>query len=484
MCEEREREREREREMEDNEDEFVDAEVDGMDADAGGGGGGGGGGGVDVMALPRVGTEVFVGGIEKDTNETELREIFEDAGPVHEIRVPKEPQNPTQNRGFAFIVYESVESARQVVQDSTSTEIRLKNGIRPLRVELSAAKNRLFVGNLPRREPHEAIARFFKNFSVGCESVECPPKDDGAGNKGFAFLDYYNHAAAELAKGKIMASGFTMQGDLGEYSHKLSVSIAEPKRAPQTHNNTDRERGDRGGGNGWNNDAYTSTPMSIANERGVRTIYVRNLSPAVTEMMLIDLFRMYGEIEEVYLPPPREGKPRNFGFVHFYHRHAADAAVSDRMQRKLDGKVIDVDLAKNDGAANGEAPGRTGDDSFGGERGSGGSYRRGGASHAGYDPAVITGDTIIPNSLLRQVVMPDGGVGFVLADPTMTLHIQSSHGAPPSLDTHNRHHYSSGGASHGRGGAQRPNSRPDKDGYAHRSSTSQNARFSRRERPY
>ena len=134
--------------------------------------------------------------------------------------------------------------------------------------------------------------------------------------------------------------------------HKLSVSIAEPKKAPQSQ--ADRERGDRGG-SGWNNDANTSTPMSMANEKGIRTIYVRNLSPAVTEVMLIDLFRTYGEIEEVYLPPPREGKPRNFGFVHFYHWQSANNAVSDRTQRKLDGKVIDVDLAKNEGAAKFEA---------------------------------------------------------------------------------------------------------------------------------
>ena len=364
---------------------------------------------VDPMTLPRdFGSTIYVRGIEQETTELELMEIFSSAGKIYEVRIPKD------NRGYAFIVFEYASAVEEVL-GAGAPKYYLRGSSKPLSVQLSNVKNRLFVGNLPRREPAHVMSTFFGNVSVGVEHVDCPVSDDGAGNKGFAFLEFYNHAAAEQAKKKIISPDFVLTGDNGKYKHKLTVSFAQPRAngtsgASGARPSFTREELRYNQGNGDGGDIHNS-----------RTVYVRYLTEKATEEDLRRLFSAYGAIESVYIAPPRHGKARDFGFVHFVERYAAEAATRDSNRLNMDGRTLAIQIANNAIAMNGQPPERRP-----AGYGHGDADRPRGVGVIGENPR--RGDSLQgrgggspPKPLLhaREVIMPDGSIGYVLVDPSL-----------------------------------------------------------------
>ncbi|MCI65914.1 nucleolin-like, partial [Trifolium medium] len=51
--------------------------------------------------------EVFVGGLDKDATEDDLRKVFGEVGVVTEVRLMMNPQTK-KNKGFAFLRFENV----------------------------------------------------------------------------------------------------------------------------------------------------------------------------------------------------------------------------------------------------------------------------------------------------------------------------------------------------------------------------------------
>lgn len=60
--------------------------------------------------------EVFVGGLDRDTNEEDLREVFSEIGDITEVRLLMNPMT-NKNKGFAFIRFATVEQARRALTD-------------------------------------------------------------------------------------------------------------------------------------------------------------------------------------------------------------------------------------------------------------------------------------------------------------------------------------------------------------------------------
>lgn len=65
----------------------------------------------DPLNLPPHGTEVFVGGIHRSTTDEQLREFASEAGEVYSIKLVRDPSNPAQNRGYAFVKFATKEAA-------------------------------------------------------------------------------------------------------------------------------------------------------------------------------------------------------------------------------------------------------------------------------------------------------------------------------------------------------------------------------------
>lgn len=60
--------------------------------------------------------EVFVGGLDKDAAEDDLRKVFSQVGEVTEVRLMMNPQTK-KNKGFAFLRFATVEQARRAVTE-------------------------------------------------------------------------------------------------------------------------------------------------------------------------------------------------------------------------------------------------------------------------------------------------------------------------------------------------------------------------------
>ena len=60
--------------------------------------------------------EVFVGGLDKDATEGDLRKAFSSVGEVIEVRLMMNPQTK-KNKGFAFLRFATVEQAKRAVSE-------------------------------------------------------------------------------------------------------------------------------------------------------------------------------------------------------------------------------------------------------------------------------------------------------------------------------------------------------------------------------
>lgn len=56
--------------------------------------------------------EIFVGGLDKDATENDLRKVFSEVGEVIEVRLLMNPQTK-KNKGFAFLRFATVEQAKR-----------------------------------------------------------------------------------------------------------------------------------------------------------------------------------------------------------------------------------------------------------------------------------------------------------------------------------------------------------------------------------
>lgn len=66
--------------------------------------------------------EVYVGGLDKDTTEEDLKPLFEKAGEVVEVRLMRNPQTG-KNRGYAFVRYSSAAMAKRAAEELGTIEV-------------------------------------------------------------------------------------------------------------------------------------------------------------------------------------------------------------------------------------------------------------------------------------------------------------------------------------------------------------------------
>ena len=79
-------------------------------------------------------------------------------------------------------------------------------------------------------------------------------------------------------------------------------------------------------------------------------IYISNLSYAVNDGDLKDLFGEYGEADPYYIladfPDRETGRSRGFGFVEMADDAQGQKAIDELNQAEYDGKVINVTVAR------------------------------------------------------------------------------------------------------------------------------------------
>ncbi|CAK9184703.1 unnamed protein product [Ilex paraguariensis] len=260
-----------------------------------------------LLALPPHGSEVYIGGIPQDASEENLRGFSESVGEVTEVKIMK-GKEAGNNKGFAFVTFRSVELAAKAIEKLNNSEFMG----RKIKCSKSQAKHRLFIGNVPRNWGDADIKKAVTQVGPGVTSVELVKDMKNRNNsRGFAFIDYYNHACAEYSRQKMMNSEFKLD------DNAPTVSWADPKNAD-------------------------SSPASQ-----VKAVYVKNLPIDTTQDMMRKLFEHHGKIIKVVLLPANTGHGKNrIGFVHFAERSSALKALKNTEKYEIDGQLLQCSLAK------------------------------------------------------------------------------------------------------------------------------------------
>ncbi|XP_041352548.1 heterogeneous nuclear ribonucleoprotein R-like isoform X2 [Gigantopelta aegis] len=251
---------------------------------------------------PGTGHEIFCGKIPKDIFEDELIPLFEKCGKIWDLRLMMDPLTGL-NRGYCFVTFCEIAGAKEAVKQLDNYEIRKG---KTLKVNVSVANVRLFVGNIPKNKTREEIKDEFGKRTEGLMDVIIYGSADNPKlkNRGFSFLEFDSHKSASTAKRKLSS------GRVKVWGCDIIVDWADPQEEP---------------------DEETMSKVKV--------LYVRNLNADITEETLKEKFEQFGKVERVK-------KIKDYGFVHFEERDDAVKAMETMNGEKLGSLEIEVSLAK------------------------------------------------------------------------------------------------------------------------------------------
>ncbi|GAB4844653.1 Heteroproteinous nuclear ribonucleoprotein Q [Ancistrocladus abbreviatus] len=369
----------------------------------------------ELLSLPPHGSEVFIGGLPKDTSEEDLRDLCESFGEIYEVRLMKN-KDTGEIKGYAFVAFTTTEDAQKAIEELKNKEFKGKS----LRCSLSESKHRLFIGNIPKIWSEDQFKKIIHEVGPGAEIIDLKQDALNPGrNRGFAFVEYYNNACADYARQKMCSGNFKLEGNTP------TVTWADPKTAPD----------------------------HSAAASQVKALYVKNIPDSATPEQLKELFQRHGEVTKVVLPPSKGGQGKgNFGFIHFAERSSALKAVKDTEKYEIDGQVLDVTMAKPQADKKSEATGpfNAGPNYFAPPAYgfAGNPYGTLGAGYgvaAGYQQPMIYGRGPMPAGMqMVPMVLPDGRIGYVLQQPGAQM---------PSMRPRRNDRSNGSGGPQGRGGS-------------------------------
>ncbi|KAJ8754791.1 hypothetical protein K2173_012180 [Erythroxylum novogranatense] len=352
----------------------------------------------ELLALPPHGSEVYLGGISRDSSVEDLRGFCTSIGEVVEVRIMK-GKDSTDANGYAFVTFRTKELASKAIKELNNTEFKGKK----IKCSTSQVNHRLFIGNVPRTWGEEDMKKVVSKIGPGVISLDLlKDPQNSSRNRGFAFIEYYNHACAEYSKKKMSTPDFKLD------DNSPTVSWADPKNAGS----------------------------SAASQ--VKAVYVKNLPRDITQERLKQLFERHGKVTKVVLPPAKAGHEESrFGFVHFAERSSAMKALKNTEKYEIDGQVLECSLAKpqadqksSSGTNSQKAvlpqtyPPRLGyglvDNPYG--------ALGGGYGTAGFAQPMIYRSGPTPAGMaMMPMLLPDGRIGYVLQQPGMQSHPQPHH---------------------------------------------------------
>lgn len=236
--------------------------------------------------------EIFVGGLDRDAVEDDLKKVFETVGEVVEVRLLKNHQT-NKNKGFAFVKFANQEQAKRALSELKFPIIHGKK----CGIASSEDNDTLFLGNICNTWTKEAVKRKLKEYGVqGIENITLVADTQNEGlSRGFAFIEFSCHEDGMVAYKRLQKPDVIF----GHAERTAKVAFAEPLREPD--------------------------PEVMAQ---VKSVFINGLPPYWDEDHVKEKFEVYGEIERIVLARNMaSAKRKDFGFVNFISHEAAISCI-------------------------------------------------------------------------------------------------------------------------------------------------------------
>lgn len=255
-------------------------------------------------------TEIFVGGLDRDAKEEDLRKVFGEVGEIVDVRMIMDGQSG-KNKGYAFVRYANASQAKKAVTQFEKVEICGKLcGASALK-----GNDKIFLGNIDKKWKEDDIVKLLQEAAI--EKIEAitvmPDSNNSDSNRGFAFVELETNKDAQNAYKKLQK-----KDALGKGRH-IKVAWAEPLNDP------DEEE-----------------------MKKVKSVYAEGIPASWDEEKVKESFKKFGDIERIVLARNiKLSKRKDFAFVNYKTREAVVSCIEsfDKEELTDNGSKVNVKVS-------------------------------------------------------------------------------------------------------------------------------------------
>jgi polyadenylate-binding protein len=271
---------------------------------------------------------IFIKNLDKNIDNKGLYDTFSAFGNILSCKISTDQKG--QSRGYGFVHYETKEAAQEAI---AKVDGMMLNDKKVFVGEFMSKKERqdklgdqqkkyknVFVKNFGDSFTEESLTEMFKKHG---EITSCVVMlDENQKSKGFGFVSYESHEAADAAAAEF--DGMEIDG------RKITVCRAQKRaeRAMELKSKFEVQKMER-----------------INRYQGVN-LYIKNLEDGIDDEKLRSEFSNYGTITSAKVMKDERGGSKGFGFVCFSSPDEATKAVTEMNGRILVTKPLYVALAQ------------------------------------------------------------------------------------------------------------------------------------------
>ncbi|CAM9925534.1 unnamed protein product [Discosporangium mesarthrocarpum] len=180
------------------------------------------------------GVEIFVGGLTRSTRRDMLKDWFQHAGEITEVRIARDKRR-RRCRGYGYVRFATSEEANRAI--NVMHRFEFKHG-RFLGV-LPADENRtLFVGNLKEEWKRDELCELLREKMPGLKKVEpIPDKENSSKIRTFCFLEFHTHEEASAIYNMHHQPNAASAGQGGSDGHSSATDTDPDPGPPCTSSN-------------------------------------------------------------------------------------------------------------------------------------------------------------------------------------------------------------------------------------------------------
>uniref|UniRef100_A0A8C6LYS3 Polyadenylate-binding protein n=1 Tax=Nothobranchius furzeri TaxID=105023 RepID=A0A8C6LYS3_NOTFU len=270
------------------------------------------GGGMNPSAPSYPMASLYVGDLHQDVTEAMLYEKFSPAGAILSIRVCRD-MITRRSLGYAYVNFQQPVDAERALDTMNfdvikGQPVRIMWSQRDPSLRKSGVGN-IFIKNLDKSIDNKAL---YDTFSAFGNILSCKVVCDENGSKGYGFVHFETHEAAERAIEKM--NGMLLN------DRKVFVGRFKSRKEREA------ELG--------------------ARAKEFTNVYIKNFGDDMDDEKLREVFSKYGNALSIRVMTDDSGKSRGFGFVSFERHEDAQRAVDEMNGKDLNGKPIYVGRAQ------------------------------------------------------------------------------------------------------------------------------------------